>query len=518
MSKNKYLVIILFLLTYSARAQYSRLSVEVYAGFPTSLTFFTPGLSTYGGFGVKYAILKEISVAGHLSFGALVGNNTSAYKTNTLDYTDHNNFKSFTNNFVQYTLEGQLNLERVLGLRRHMHKLNPFLVVGGGIESSSTTRISVGGLNDKNYVYPFQTIYIGLNFKYYLNPTLDLSFGSNYNTAQTYYNDAVPSDKTLDSYLLNYIGVSYKIGARKDRQHIEWNNVILKDRIYIPNLEEHLGQPVDLAGNYFIFHKDSIAKLQSQNIELQNKTAQLETKSTELVAKNTSQQNQIDSMQAQVNAIKVALDTLKTQKNTEAPIIIDTTKIVSSDEKKIISKLLSENKDLRIKDKKLELNAAEQQKQIDNMQNQLNQVKKQLDAKPEIKLVTPPVETPANKNLEPVPVIKETPKKAKVETPKTEAPSIPKNDGLNKIDNVTAPIATYNVIAGAYAGDKYANIYRDKLRAKGYEAAVFKSDINSRIYRVSVFSTDDKQAALKMMRKVRAEVEPQSWIHVYHQK
>ena len=533
MSKNRFLVIILLLSTFSLRAQYTRLNIEAYAGFPANLTFFSPALSTYGGIGVKYALTKELSVAGHIAMGTLTGKNSSAYAVNNLDYTDPNNFLSFSNNFFQYTLEGQLNLERILGLRRYLHKLNPFLVVGGGIESSTTTRISVGGLFDKTYSYPFQTVYIGLNFKYYLNPTLDLTFGANFNSAQTYYNDAVPAEKKMDNYLLSYVGVSYKVGARKDKQHIEWNNVILKDRIYIPDPEKHMGQPLDLAGNYFIFHKDSIAKLQASNAELQQKSKDFENKTADLTKENKTQQKQIDSIQNQVNVIKQELDTLKTQKSTEKilekpviveKIVVDTSKISSSSEKKIIAQLQNENNDLRVKDKKLEQKSNEQQKQLDEMQHQLNQVKKQIEVKPNDVKVTP-TEEPANKEStkkkveitsKETPVKKETEKKSEV--PIVESPTTVSSDGLNKIDNVTTPIATYNVIAGAYAGEKYAMIFRNKLRAKGLEAAVFKSDVNSKIYRVCVFSSDDKQEASKMMKKTRIDIDPQAWIHVYHKK
>jgi hypothetical protein len=543
MSKNRFLVIILLLSTFSLRAQYTRLNIEAYAGFPANLTFFSPALSTYGGVGVKYALTKELSVAGHIAMGTLTGKNSSAYPLNNLLYTDPNNFLSFSNNFFQYTLEGQLNLERILGLRRYLHKLNPFLVVGGGIESSTTTRISVGGLFDKTYSYPFQTVYIGLNFKYYLNPTLDLTFGANFNSAQTYYNDAVPAEKKMDNYLLSYVGVSYKVGARKDKQHIEWNNVILKDRIYIPDPEKHMGQPLDLAGNYFIFHKDSIAKLQASNAELQQKSKDLENKTADLTKENKTQQKQIDSIQNQVNVIKQELDTLKTQKSTEKivekpviveKIVVDTSKISSSSEKKIIAQLQTENNDLRVKDKKLEQKSNEQQKQLDEMQHQLNQVKKQIEVKPDVK--TTPIEEPAKKAIEPVPVKKELQKKKikaekapveptvkiesskKAEVPIVESPTTVSSEGLNKIDNVTTPIATYNVIAGAYAGEKYAMIYRNKLRSKGLEAAVFKSDVNSKIYRVCVFSSDDKLEATKMMKNTRIDIEPQAWIHVYHKK
>jgi regulator of replication initiation timing len=86
---------------------------------------------------------------------------------------------------------------------------------------------------------------------------------------------------------------------------------------------------------------------------------------------------------------------------------------------------------------------------------------------------------------------------------------------LNSINEITAPIDIYNVVVGAYTSSKFALIYRNKLRSKGYDAAVFRSTNNSRILRVCVISTPNKRDALRVMRKVRAEIDPKSWIHVY---
>jgi hypothetical protein len=86
---------------------------------------------------------------------------------------------------------------------------------------------------------------------------------------------------------------------------------------------------------------------------------------------------------------------------------------------------------------------------------------------------------------------------------------------LNSINEITAPVDIYNVVVGAYTSAKFALIFRNQLRSKGYDAAAFRSSSNSRILRVCVISTPNKQDAFRVMRKVRAEIDPKAWIHVY---
>jgi hypothetical protein len=458
MSKVKYLLIVILFSIYAPlRAQTTKLSLEFTGGIPIPLTYFTPSVSTYGGIGLKYNILKEIAIGAQISVGSFSGKNNSANSTEA-PQQDNNNYSSFTNHFVRYTLEGQVNLERVFNLRRSMHRINPYLTFGGGLVTSSATADKVNGTDRSYSENNFYVYNIGLLMKYYLNPSLDFMLGANYNVSETYYLDAVPIDGKFDNYLMTYVGISYKIGARKDKQHAEWENVVLKDRIYIPDIEKRQGQPVDAAGNFFIFHKDSIAKLQSQTLALEGKTAELETKSI-------AQQKQIDSIQVEAKEMKTRMDTLESQMN--------------------------------------------------QLKEQMN--KQQAEpSKPDGKGVVAPIIVPSKgkttKGNKPVSAgQKAVNNEAQPLTPAS-------SENLNSIDDITFPVAHYNIIVGAYLSHKYAMIYRNKMRAQGYQSAVFRSSANSKMLRVCVFSSDDKKEALAMMRKVRKDVNPQAWMHIYNSK
>ncbi len=464
----------------SLYAQNARFSMELYGGLPTPLTFFTPSISTFGGVGVKYALLKEVSIGGQFTIGTLSGKNNSA--NSTLVFPDNNNnYSSFTNNFYQYTIEGQINLERIFNLRRVFHRINPYLVVGGGIIH---TDVKADNINGTKRAYPdnnFYTMYSGLLVKYYLNPSLDFILGTNFNMSQTYYNDAVPIDRKMDNYLMTYVGVACKFGARKDKQHIEWNNVILNDRIYIPDIEKRQGQPIDAAGNFFVFHKDSIAKLQAQNLVLIAKAEKLE-------AKDVAQQQQIDSMQTDVQEMKTMMDTLQNQV-------------------KQLKEQMNNNKSGNEENNKTVVPNPDKK---DNQNNKAAKPKPsssvKQDAKPSVKDAT------STKDAE---------KTENAVTGSTADADIPSNEltkNLNTIDGITAPVARYNIIVGAYLSQKYAYIFRDQMRAKGYEAAIFKTGANSRMLRVCIFTSEDKTEAIKVMRKARSEVNPGAWMHIYNQK
>lgn len=82
---------------------------------------------------------------------------------------------------------------------------------------------------------------------------------------------------------------------------------------------------------------------------------------------------------------------------------------------------------------------------------------------------------------------------------------------------VIVPKAKYNVIVACYRGTKYAFLYSDFLRSKGYQTQVLRSNPRSKMLRVSVYFGDDKQEANKALRRYLREFKGQAWIHVYNQ-
>lgn len=499
----------LILLTSNVFAQNTRLSLELSGGIPYAFTSISSSISTFGGIGLRYNISKELSVQGALNIGSLSGSQVAGASFISPDALS--NYKSFNNNFIHYSINGQLNIERVFGLRSFFKRINPFLVVGGGYTSSSV--IAYRNVdNNKKYNQNFYTGYAGIALRYYLNPQIDLVFNSHYNVTQTYYLDGIYMDNTYDAFLLTSVGVNYKFGAKSQKQHIEWNNLILNNRVYIPDIEKRNGQPIDEEGNYVVYSKDSVSKLIAANQQLQ---AQNETQRSEI----ERQRKEIDSLKDDMNKVKGQIDTMSNA----------------------IQELKKQNQEI------------------------LNKVNSQSPAQPKTQSAppstyvpsepTPPIPPPVapkpvNENTgsgsgdnntakkQPTttqPVVVTPPAKEKKSEPVSNVPSAVRKDpvepespkqqpsestvtGLNEIDGVVAPLERYNVVAGAYVGTKYATIFRDKMRAKGYEAAIFRSDINSKILRVCVISTSDKKEAIRVMNKLRKDGNSGAWIHVYQVK
>ncbi len=485
----------LLLLTFNLYSQNTRLSLELSGGIPYGFTTISSSLSTFGGIGLRYNITKELSVQGLVNIGSLTGKQIPAAVFSMPDNVL--NYRAYNNNFIQYTLNGQLNLERVLGLRSVFKRVNPFLIAGGGfIKSDVIAYRNVD--NNKKYNQNFYTGYAGLTIRYYMNPQMDFVFNSSYNLTQTYYLDGIYMDNKYDAFLLNSIGISYKFGAKSQKQHIEWNNVILKNRFYIPDIEKRNGQPIDEEGNYVVYSKDSISKLLAVNQQLQ--------------AQNTSQREEIEKQRKEIDSLKGDMGKVKVQMDT----LTHSVEELKKQNQEIINRLNN------------------QPAAVPNTPN----VPSPSGSVPSNPVVTPPAPSKADTstkatgtgqkkkkkittvtvNVPTEDVDGESPKQVPVPStePKTEVTD--PSAGLNSIDGIVAPIERYNVVAGAYAGSKYAIIFRDKMRAKGYEAAIFRSDVNSKILRVCVLSTTDKKEAIRVMNKIRTEIDPKAWIHVYKQK
>ncbi len=119
-------------------------------------------------------------------------------------------------------------------------------------------------------------------------------------------------------------------------------------------------------------------------------------------------------------------------------------------------------------------------------------------------VVAAPVEpSPAPKAVQPTP------------SPKTVQPATPIQPG-----SVAPPPAKYNVIVACYSINKLsvAKAAQAKFAQQGYDPSIYRSTTNSKLVRMAVISTDDKNEALRTLRKARKEIDPQSWIYLYNKQ
>lgn len=435
MKLDRVVIITILLITQCTKlcAQYSRFSLDLNAGIPYTFASINGSISTYGSAGLRYNVSKALSAQLQFSLGTLRGEQTVAGMSDPSEQVS--NYTNFSNNFYAVSGRAALNLERVFKLRRIMPRINPYLTGGVGYMFPDIVAKRVDGYERKfspsNGVKPFYMGSVGLTLKYYMSPALDFNIGADYYIGANAYLDGLGFDKEPDSYVGAFIGVAYKFASSKSRQHVEWFNVVVKERVRSRERKKKK-------------HDDTIPVIAEDKLE------------------------KPDSV---IAGEPVKADTALAVK--EEPPVVDEPAPAVEKEPAVVKQPTT---------------------------------------------TTTPVKTepaPAGDKTPPVPaeaVKKEPAKETPVAQETSQNETIP---ALNTINGVVAPPARYNVIVGAYAGPKYAYIFRDKMRKKGYQAAIFKSDINSKILRVCIVTTESKAEAIRELKKARKTVDPGAWIHIY---
>ncbi|MFN4994813.1 MAG: hypothetical protein ACK5FU_09175 [Bacteroidota bacterium] len=511
----KYLISSLYSFLFFALStfgQNTRFSADFTGGIPITFASIPSDFSTFGGLGVRYSISKDLSLQCLLYGGSF--NGSQVPRENFQSPDDVMNYKSYSNSFLYYSINGQLNLERFLGLRPFFKRTNPYLVAGvGRVQSDVMAYMNID--NNRNYTFSFFSSYAGLSVRHYINPQLDLVLTAYYNFTQTWFLDGIPTDKTNDAFLLSAVGINYKFSAKSQKQHIEWNNVILKNRIYIPDIEKRNGQPVDEDGNYVIYSKDSISRLIAVNQAIQQQ--------------NQAQRSEIEFLRKQIDSINRDMGAVKDQMKS----VTSDVELLKQQNQMILDRLnkmpIPAEQQTQPKDKPVKKDSGTQKPdaaQVDkpviiapesssdkSISSNTNSNRQNIPAKPSDNKSNQKATSSVEKQNDNIGTKNQSKEQESNATRKDVASSASSN--LNSINEITEPIEIFNVVVGAYTSSKFALIYRNQLRSKGYDAAVFRSNINSRILRVCVISTSNKQDALRVMRKARVEIDPKAWIHVY---
>jgi hypothetical protein len=238
----------------------TKLSIDLNYGIPVTFFSINSGLVAIYGVGARYSFSPTISVAAKYNSFAFVNNSTGnsfgSLSSNPISSTDvikyNNKFKSL-NVFAQY------NLHKLLGMDQLTSRFIPYVSVGGGLliaNKFSSTLVDGNVYGDKNFKFsPMITNYqFGGGVRYYLNSFVDLTLSSEFNYVETYYLDGAYSDKKLDSYLNTYLGVNFKIGAKKSHNLLDWSHKDQPDEIREKydfskmSVDAHLGLPILFTG------------------------------------------------------------------------------------------------------------------------------------------------------------------------------------------------------------------------------------------------------------------------------
>jgi len=390
---------------------YSKLSFDINAGLPYLMSDVNSVLGIAGGIGARYSFNSKYSLQGAYTFNSFSGSSTP---------TGNQYVKSYKTTLNLISLNLLLNLRQLAGEPENLVKWNPYLTLGYGFLIHDILYTNPAGSEidmSKLYTKPFRDIQLGIQIRKRLNFNWDLLVAGTYNFVETRYLDGEERTSTFDTYINPHIGLSYKVGAGKGKELIDYSYQ-----------------------NYDFIKKRSVPL--------------------------------------------------------EKVIVIEGAPIVKEE-----SKVIDIVKETKKEDK--------------------TEPQKQEPVKVEQPKVVEPIKVEQPKVVEPVKV--EQPKVVQpVVTPKAKSEPIQAKEPIiaQPTEGITPPPMKYNVIVGCYNESKadYAYKFKSILLEKGYTPSVYQDHDKSNMLRVSILSTDDRNAALIEMRKARKSLEPFTWIHIYNEQ
>lgn len=215
--------------------KYKRWSFDFGAGVPSYFTTLKPAFSTMIHANLKYGINSTFSVGLGLEKGGIYFKNSSPGTTIVgAKNSAEQNFSVVRNDFNKFSAKLFTNLNGLLYESDPGNKFIPFATVGAGLLYHNITVNYIDGTKENvTQTSPsksFRVYDIGIGGKYYLNPSLDVAFGTEYNYVETYFMDFAPYDKKYDNYLYTYLALNYKFGATLADQNIDWQNLNAVDK------------------------------------------------------------------------------------------------------------------------------------------------------------------------------------------------------------------------------------------------------------------------------------------------
>ncbi len=480
-------------------AQNARWSIGLHGGSNYSVMSIPGSFTFFGGGGIRYAVNKHLSLEGLYDIGELKGEQTVS---NFVGQDIPSDFASFHTKYAMYSGNLLFNLSPFFKLRSKLYRFNPYFILGGSQMSSDV----VAELADKRtrvYNELFYTGYAGLQFSYFINAKMDVNIRSIYCYTQTLYLDGIWRDQNFDGFISTSIGINYHIGASNQKMHIDWYDlVILKKlpdgKIILPRrprlkpkrtvllangpqkVLEIIPYPVKLLDSALIqsiaaINYDSLKKASALEADSQVvKSASV--KPDENAYRNNSTTPPATPIPSGASVASAPVQTYQPSGNLLVPAAA-------------VGVIAAAKPG---KESKGELQTKE-----------ISKPKKQESHLPKPEKVVKPSTAAA------VMIITKPDLRDSTDTVRKEELSI---------KDVQVPVSRYNVIVASYTSKKYAMIYRNKLRKRGFNALIFKSSPNSKLLRVSIHSDENKQNAIAMLRKTRRELVKDAWIHVYNGK
>lgn len=261
------------------RAQDPNWNIDVIGGAPTVLSNVNSSTSPFGGVGLRYTINPLLSAEVQVNGGVVTG---KGELVNSL----------YSNNFLQYSLRGMVNLLGFTKKPAVLSRLNLYLYGGAGYIKCYKRQNSVNGQPDGRVGGYNDLFYVpngGINIRYYMNENLDLVLGSEMNFTETHILDNTPGG-SYDKLMLNYVGISFKLlnGAKK-KQSADWSSVKL---------------PYEKYETAMLIAQEKAAESAAKEEEMRKESARVKADADARLA-------QAEGLQKEMNMVFGKLDTLK---------------------------------------------------------------------------------------------------------------------------------------------------------------------------------------------------------------
>ncbi len=208
------------------KKNYANLAADGTLGIPYLFSPVGHAFSSMLGLGIRYSFSNFIGLQFNYNRGSFGGSQAVA-TTPTRGTGAPQNVKDYKTRINQFTLRAVFNIRNINSEPVSRVQWNHYASVGGGFifgnqdvsysDNSSTTDSKV---YNKQGV---QNIVVGYEARKYLTSSLDFIAGADYSLNQSRYFDGAYDKSSLNSHIYPHVGVTYKIGTSKDKEHIDWS-------------------------------------------------------------------------------------------------------------------------------------------------------------------------------------------------------------------------------------------------------------------------------------------------------
>ncbi len=203
---------------------YSKFALDATLGLPYLFTSVGHKVTGMYNLGLRYSFNRAIGLQVNFAQGKVAGEQIGS--STAADNTPES-VNSFTTSLDQVTLRAYFNVFNLLEEKISRAQWNHYLILGGGYLKATGDATLANGKNYTGrllYKEPgIQNIVLGYEARKYMNSYFDLIGGVDFSYNQSKYLDQAGSKPHLNNHLYVHTGITYKIGATKDKEHIDWS-------------------------------------------------------------------------------------------------------------------------------------------------------------------------------------------------------------------------------------------------------------------------------------------------------